>query len=262
MITSRRNDRVKTIRRLRDCKDEIAILEGPRLVEEMVASGLEPMEVLATPEFLARPGGEQLARLLHRAPLEVSASVLASVTDAATPQGVLAVVELPRAGVEQLPLVDGGVYLFLDGLQNPGNLGALVRSAEATRVAGVVVTAGSAHPNHPKALRASGGSLLRIPIAFRAGLEETLDHLRPLGPRLLALEAGPGGVDLYEARLGGTQVLALGSEGRGLDPATSARADLRIRIPVAAPVESLNVTVAGSVVLYELARRSSGASSR
>lgn len=254
MISSRRNERIKTIRDLRACKDEIAFLEGPHLVEEMLATGLECLEALVTPDFMARPTGRRLADRLAREPLAVSASVLASVSDAATPQGVLAVVKLPRRGVGGLPLIAGGVYIFLDHIQDPGNLGALIRSAEATSVAGVALTHGCAHPNNPKALRASGGSLLRMPLAVNAGLEEILAHLSPIAPALVALESGRGD-DFYETDLSGAMVLALGSEGAGLDPSLSERADLRITIPVAAPVESLNVTVAASVVLHDLARR-------
>ncbi len=249
MITSRRNERIKTIRDLRSCKDEIAFLEGPHLVEDMLAAGRAPLYLLATPEFLARSSGQ-----ITKTPMVVTQSVLASLTDAATPQGVLAVVEIPRGGVEDLPRHPGAVYLFLDRVQDPGNLGAVVRSAEATSVAGIALGPGCAHPNNPKALRASSGSLLRVPVAIRTDLDSVLAHLAELEPTLVAL-APKRGDDLYETALEGSLVLALGSEGLGLAGDLSARADVRITIPVARPVESLNVTVAASVVLHELARR-------
>lgn len=254
MITSRRNERIKTIRDLRRCKGEYAFLEGPHLVEEMLSTGLDWVEVLVTPEFLERAAGRSIAERLARPPLEVTASVLSSITDASSPQGVLAVARLPRAGVESLPLLPGGVYLFLDRIQDPGNLGAIVRSAEATSVAGIALSPGCAHPNNPKALRASGGSLLRLPIATGVGLEPTVVHLAEVAPRLVAVDSNRGG-DLYETELEGALLLAFGSEGAGLDRELDERADLRITIPVSAPVESLNVTVAASVVLHELARR-------
>ena len=130
-------------------------------------------------------------------------------------------------------------------MQDPGNLGALARVAEAAGAAGLALSPGSAHPNHPRALRASAGSLLRLPVAV--GVEAAaLD--RRLAP--VAAHAGwpwspRDGQDLWAAALDGALVLALGAEGPGLSPAPLARADLRLTIPVEPPVESLNATVAG-----------------
>lgn len=254
MISSRQNPHIKTIRGLRTCKGEFAFLEGPRLVEEVLGTGLELLEVLATPEFLESEPGRALEGRLARPPLVVAGSVLAAITDAGTPQGVLAVAKLARTGVEVLPSVSGGIYLFLDRIQDPGNLGALIRSAEATSVAGIALAPGCAHPNNPKALRASAGSLLRMPVAVDADLDSVLAHLSSLSPTVVALDVDGGG-DLYETELEGCVILALGTEGSGLPPELRSRADLRVTIPVAQPVQSLNVTVAASVALHELARR-------
>lgn len=254
MISSRQNRRIKTIRGLKTCKEEFAFLEGPHLIEEVIDAGLEFLEVLATREFLASESGQAIGDRLVRPPLVVTTSVLTSITDTGAPQGVLAVAEVPRTGVKALPSVPGGIYLFLDRVQDPGNLGALVRSAEATSVAGIALAPGCAHPNNPKALRASAGSLLRTPVAMNADVDSVLAHLSTLSPALVALDPD-GGDDLYETALEGSLILALGSEGSGLPAEVRSRADLRITIPVAEPVESLNVAVAASIVLHELARR-------
>lgn len=256
MITSRQNRRIKTIRSLRDCKGSHAFLEGPHLVGESLSSGIEVIEVLATPEWKERDEGKMLAASLAVEPLLVTESVLASLVDARSPQGVLAVVSLARSGVESLPIVDGGIYVLLEAVQDPGNLGALIRSAESTGAVGIGLSRGSAHPNHPKALRASAGSLLRVPVAVEAGADDLLAHLDSVAPTLVGLDAKAGG-DLYQTDLTGTLVLALGSEGGGLSQDLRAKIDTLISIPSAPPVESLNVTVAGSVVLHELARRRS-----
>ncbi len=234
-------------------------MEGPHLVEEALDAGLELQEVVASPEFLDGDTGSRIADRLAEAPLIVAETVLASLTDAGTPPGILAVTPLARTGVERLAAVPGGVYLFLDRVQDPGNLGALVRSSEATSVTGIALAPGCAHPNNTKALRASAGSLLRVPIAVGADLDSLLAHLARLSPVLVALDPD-GGDDLYETELSGSVVLALGSEGSGLPNEVRVRADLRLTIPVAPPVESLNVTVAASVVLHELARRRRGPS--
>jgi TrmH family RNA methyltransferase len=254
MISSRQNQRLKDIRRLRRSKGNHALLEGTHLVSEAVAAGLPLETVLATPSYLASPEGAALLRRLPVPPLEVAPELLEDLTDADSPRGLLAVAALPRAGVAALPVLPGAPYLYLDGLQDPGNVGALARVAEAAGAAGLALSPGTAHPNHPRALRASAGSLLRLPVALGADPDELERHLAPAHPRWAALVAHDG-TDLYTAPLTGTLILAVGAEGPGLSPALVARAALRLTIPLEPPVESLNATVAAALVLFEVRRR-------
>ncbi len=257
MIESRRNPQLKDIRRLKRCKDDSAVLEGPHLVSEAAAAGLELTSVLATPEFLAGAGGRRLLPLLRRRPLEVAPRLLAEVTDSDSPRGVVAVARLPRYGVAALPVIAGGVYVYAEALQDPGNLGALARVAEAAGAAGVCLGPGSVHPNHPRALRASAGSLLRLCVATRSSAAELAERLVEVAPRWLALVPS-GGRDVFTAALArDTLVIALGGEGPGLSATVRARAEARLTVPVAAPVESLNATVAAAIVLYEIHRQRS-----
>ena len=254
MITSRHNQRLKDIRRLRRSKGDHALLEGPHLVEEAVAAGHDLETVLATPGWLETPEGLRLVRHLPVPPLEIEAGLLEELTDSDSPRGVLAVARLPRSGVGSLPVRDGGVYLFLDGLQDPGNLGALARVAEGAGAAGLALSPGTAHPNHPRALRASAGSLLRLPVAVGAEAGALDRHLASVKPQWMALVPRDG-EDLWQAPLEGTLVLALGAEGPGLSPALAERAGLRLTISIEPPVESLNATVAAALVLFEVRRR-------
>jgi TrmH family RNA methyltransferase len=254
MISSRQNQRLKDMRRLRRSKGDRALLEGPHLVAEALAAGLVLEEVLATSDFLATSEGRRIAGLLPAAPLEVAPGLLAELTDADSPQGLLAVVRLPRSGVEALPVAPGRPYVYLDGLQDPGNLGALARVAEAAGAAGLALSPGCVHPNHPRALRASAGSLLRLPVAIAAEADVLASHLASAHPRWAAL-VPRGGESLYRAPLDGTLILAVGAEGPGLSPALLARADLRLTIPMEPAVESLNATVAAALVLFETRRR-------
>lgn len=265
MITSRQNRRIKDIRALRRSKGDRVLLEGPHLVAEAVASGLALEEVLAAPGFFesSAEGGElrRVLAALPEPPLEVAQDVLASLADAEAPKGLLAVARLPRGGVETLPVVPDGVYLFLEGLQDPGNLGAVARSAEAAGAAGLALAPGCAHPNHPRALRGSAGSLLRLPAAVgveAAALDDRLRGGLAKPPRWAALVPRDGEL-LWDADLSGPLVLAVGAEGPGLSDALLARADLRLTIPLAPPVESLNAAVAAALVLFEIRRRRSGA---
>ncbi|HEV7784363.1 MAG TPA: RNA methyltransferase [Thermoanaerobaculia bacterium] len=256
MITSRQNQRVKDIRRLRRSKGDHALLEGPHLVAEALAAGLRLDELLATPDFLASAEGRRLVRGWTVEPLEVDPDLLAELTDADSPRGVLAVAQLPRLGVEALPVLvgEGRPYLYLDGLQDPGNLGALARVAEAAGAAGLALSPGCVHPNHPRALRASAGSLLRLPVAMNVEPDALTRHLAAAEPRWTAL-VPRNGEDLYSAALSGTLILAAGAEGPGLSPNLLDRAGLRLTIPMEPAVESLNATVAAALVLFELWRR-------
>lgn len=214
-------------------------------------------EVFLTPQFAGGAEGRRLARLASCPVTEVAPELLAELTDADTPQGALAVALLPRPACDALPRRAGGAYLYVDGIQDPGNLGAVVRVAEATGVTAVACAPGTCHPNHPRALRASAGSLLRMPVAPAVSPAELGSHLGGLSPRWLTLEAH-GGSELWAARLEGTVVLALGAEGAGLSAAAAALADAAVSIPLASPVESLNVATAAAVVLFERRRREAG----
>lgn len=255
MITSRQNRLIKDMRHLRRSKGDRALLEGPHLIGEALTAGVPLETVLATSEFVASEAGRALATRLDGRLQLATAEVLATVADSDSPRGILATALLPAEDIEATPLVAAGIYVYGDGLQEPGNLGALARVAEATGVAGLILGPGSAHPNHPRAQRAAAGSLLRLPVARDAELDVVDRHLAPLTPSWLAL-VPRGGEHLFECLLPETAiVLLVGAEGRGLSPAAVARADRRLTLPMCSPVESLNATVSAALALYELSRR-------
>lgn len=229
------------------------MLEGPHLIAEANAAGLELETVLATPGFLAKASNRELVTALPYPPEEVAPRLLDSLTDTDSPRGILAVCRLPRTGAEALPVHRPGVYLYADRVQDPGNLGALARVTEALGAVALVLAPGSVHPNHPRALRASAGSLLRFPTAIGVDPTELAERLRPTSPRWIALVPTGGGWpqrDDFE----GTLVLALGAEGPGLSPKVIEEATTRWTIPLDGAVESLNVTVAAALALYEVRR--------
>lgn len=234
------------------------MLEGPHLVGEALDAGVKLEWVLATPEFAAGREAQALFARLASCKVElVNRSLLAEVADSDTPQGLLAAARLAARALADLPRRADGLYLFLDRLQDPGNLGAIARVAEAAGAVAMALAPGSVHPTHPRALRASAGSLLRLPWAIdveASDLEATLAGARP---RWVALVPS-GGSDLFAADLGGCLLVALGAEGPGLSRELDRRAELRLTIPLAAPVESLNVAVAAAVVLFERRRQLGG----
>jgi TrmH family RNA methyltransferase len=254
-IASRSNETLKGIRRLRRRQGDHALLEGPHLLREALALALPLESVLMASDFAATAAGATLARDLARAPLVVAGDLLAELCDADAPRGVLAVARLPRGGVERLTPGGDAVALYLDGVQDPGNLGALARVAEAFGATALLLAPGGCHPNHPRALRASAGSLLRLPVAIQATPDAIDERWRQCGQpaRWIGL-AAHGGAPPPVNRPHGALVVALGAERGGLSPAADARLDERWTIPLVPPVESLNVAVAAAVALYALAR--------
>lgn len=252
-ISSRRNETLKGIRRLRRRQGDHALLEGPHLLREAIACGLSFESVLFSASYAAGVEAAALAAQLARPPLAVADDLLAELCDADAPRGVLAVARLARTGVERLALPEGGVALFLDGVQDPGNLGALARVGEAFGVGALLLAAGGCHPNHPRALRASAGSLLRLPVALRA-TPDAVDQRWSGQPLWVGLDAH-GGQPMPTAAVRRPLVLVVGAERGELSPQVAARLDARWTIPLAPPVESLNVAVAAGVALFAVTRR-------
>ena len=260
MITSRQNRSLKDMRRLRRSKgawrDGWSLLEGTHLIEEALDAELELDAVLATRDYLDSPEARALLERLPRPPLEVDRELLDELADADSPRGLVATARLERGDVSSLPAV-GDLYVHADGLQDPGNLGALARVAEAAGAAGLALGPGTVHPNHPRALRASAGSLLRLPTAVGVAVDALADHLPGVAWAALATR---GGEDLYAAALPHRLIWMVGAEGPGLSEELERRADLRLTIPLASPVESLNATTAVAVALFEWRRQRLAAS--
>jgi TrmH family RNA methyltransferase len=150
----------------------------------------------------------------------------------------------------------GDALLVLDRLQDPGNVGALVRTAGAIGFDGVLCVKGTADPFSPKAVRASAGALFRLPVYESGDPEEALDTLRSEGYRVVLLDAG--GTSLcWEADITGRAAFIVGNEGGGVDPRFADSADVTVRVPMTAGAESLNAAVAAGIAMYERRRQMS-----
>jgi len=251
MIVSRQNQKIKDIRRLRRCKGDRTVLEGLHLVREALQAGFVPESLLATDEFLGTDEGRELLSSSMLPITMVTPDLIEYLSDADSPRGVMGVFSLPRGTLDSVPVVDDGLYLFVDGLQDPGNLGALVRVAEAFAVTAVVLAPGSVHPNHPRSLRASAGSLLRMGVFTGAKAADLSSHLAAARPVWLAL-APRDGVPPGDLEVDGGIVLAVGAEGPGLSDEVLRLARTRVTIPLAGQVESLNSTVAAAIALHAI----------
>jgi TrmH family RNA methyltransferase len=177
---------------------------------------------------------------------------MAAISPAATPSGVVALARRPRP--RRIERRGDPLILVAEGVQDPGNVGAMARAAEAAGASELVVSGASADPFGWKALRGSMGSAFRLPIGVCGSVADAIGRARTGGARVVALTVRQGKT-LYDADLRGSVALVVGGEGAGLPADAVAAADEAVSIPMAPPVESLNVAVAAGIALYEAARQ-------
>jgi TrmH family RNA methyltransferase len=246
-------------------------VEGLRILEEAIRSGLRFSAV-----FFRESAQDRADRLLPQIGAQVDTLLLPddlfdSVVPSETPQGVAALVRLKEFSLEDvMDRLQVGPIIVLAGLQDPGNLGTILRSAEAFGAAGVVLGEGTVSAFNSKVVRASAGSVFRLPIVHRKGsrhekseslkLDDISEQLRNRGVRLIATSSHKG-IVLDQADLNRANAIFFGNEGAGLPREVMARMDESIVIPHTTQVESLNAGVAASIVLYEAARQRKAGSS-
>ena len=252
LITSRRNPLVGRLRALHQPKGRreqgLLLLEGTHQVQELLRLGLQPEQLLATPAWIERHGALLADQALPLPP--VGEEVMEAVATTDHPDGVVAT--LAR---EALPVArgDGAFVLALDQLQDPGNLGTLLRTALAAGVDEVWL-GGGADPLQPKVLRASAGAALALPLlrlTDRSGLLPLLQRAAAEGRQLAATLVDATAQPYWQLEWTRPTVLLLGNEGAGLHPQLAALATHRVTIPHSAAVESLNVAVAAAPLLLE-----------
>lgn len=264
-IEGRHNPLVKELRQafahaeLTD-KGDCAI-EGLRIVEEAIRSGLQFRAVLF------RESSQNLAQRLlpqigsHVETLLLPDKLFDGAVPSDTPQGVAALVRLKEFSLDDiLERLQLGPVIAVIGLQDPGNLGTIMRSAEAFGSAGIVLGEGTVSPLNSKVIRASAGSIFRLPVVTvksAGGLDKITNRMREASIRLIATSSHKG-TPLDQAKLTGPSAVFVGSEGSGLPRGLMAQVDELVAIPHTAQVESLNAGVAGSIVLYEGARQRRG----
>lgn len=270
-IASRHNPVVRVFRELAAGRAQApgqVLLEGERLVGEALAAGVTVSVVAVASKLLARASSQAEARadaLAERLAgagarvLSVSDSVMAAMSPVQTPSGLVAIGEVALPSLERVipaPQEDRPMPLvpILAGVQDPGNLGAVVRAAEAAGATALIACPPSADPYTWKALRGAMGSTFRLPVPARVPLHEALLAARRRGLQVVAAVPRHG-VPMYEYDFRHPVALMLGGEGPGLGEAHLDHADARVTIPMREPVESLNVAVSAALILYEAYRQ-------
>ncbi len=262
-IESRSNQTYKYARKVRDGKIPNAFfVEGKRLAEELMNSPVTVETLFFTPAF-ARDHAAETERLSGLAPqvFVLSDSLLSSLAETKSPQGVAAVCLRPADGRKRLESnlnkSENAVVILLHHISNPGNLGAIIRSAEAFHAAGVIVTNGSADPFSAKAVRGSMGSAFRLPIWMGIDFEEAIEWADHCGVRTICADT-EAAASVSEIKWGVRSMLVFGSEAHGLSQSERRLIKEYFSVPMSEMVESLNISVAASIAIYVATKGDAG----
>ncbi len=261
VITSATNPLVKRARRLRSRKGRLAegafLAEGLRVVLAAAESQAPLESVLFCPEQLASPAGRAAVEALAARGVPTfafSSDAFCHLSGRDNPVGLAAIVRATVRPLAALPRVADGIYVALDGVADPGNLGTVLRTLDAAGAAGLALAGGGTDPFHPTAVKASLGALWTVPWAVADGLPEVVSWARGRGLTIVATSA-QAAVDYWSATYPEPVLLLMGSEREGLPAEILAAADERVTIPQWGTVSSLNLAVATALVVYELRRR-------
>ncbi len=262
MITATSNPRVKQVvlwqTKARERKEAgIFLVEGFKMFEEVPAEWIQ--EVYVSTDALDKVKENQnymhIKKKLDQVGYEeVSAEVLRKMSDTQTPQGILCVVKRPSYKIEDLMAVENPMLVVLENLQDPGNVGTIVRTGEGAGVTGVILSEGSVDIYNPKTIRATMGSIYRVPIVYAEDLIKVTEEMRLQG------------IKSYAAHLSGEKyyhhfdfqkgcAFLIGNEGNGLTQGLAEAADEYLKIPMEGQVESLNAAIATSLLMYEAHRQ-------
>lgn len=259
MITSTSNARVKrlvNLKKKKKARDEerVFLVEGIRMFREVPTDQLE--EVYVSESFYKKEKDTVEAVLQGTGirPEELSDTVYAYASDTKTPQGVLCVVRQMEYPLEKVITGQCPMIMVLEHLQDPGNLGTILRTAEGAGVTGIVMDRECVDIYNPKTIRSTMGSIYRMPFCYVEDLKAAIGHLKEAGVGVYAAHLD-GRHDYDEEDYGRPCAFLIGNEGNGLSQETAELADIYIKIPMEGQVESLNAAIAASVLMFEAGRQ-------
>ncbi len=251
-ISSRDNRIVKLCEQLsrKKYRDKLAcyLIEGENLIEEAVKNGAEIEEVIVREGYSGSLCG------LNDKVFVLEEKIFKTLAQTETSQGIIAIVKKPR--ISRTRFIEdesSGNFVVLDRLQDTGNIGTILRTADAAGYKLAIVMKGTADVFSPKAVRAATGSLFRMPVVFMDSEDELLEFTRAAGKKLVAACFNTDSY-YYDADLKENIALIIGNEGNGISKSLIERSDLKIKIPMYGNIESLNVSVAAGILMYESVR--------
>lgn len=260
MITSTSNPRVRQLvlwqeKAKKRREDNVFLAEGIKMLREAPKDWIK--EVYLTEEVLQRlrkEDGEVLTKIENTGYELLSDEVMKKVSDTQTPQGALVVLNRPSYTLEDIVGNGEGTFVVLENLQDPGNLGTIIRTGEGAGIRGVIMSQDTVDIYNPKTIRATMGSVYRVPFIYVETLSNSVCYLKEKGVRTYAAHL-KGKKQYYEFSYTGGTAFLIGNEGNGLKKETADLADEYLRIPMEGQVESLNAAIAATILMYEAYRQ-------
>jgi RNA methyltransferase, TrmH family len=259
-ITSKDNSIIKHLRSLSDAKqrnkEQVFLIEGVKIVEEALRDNLGVKMVIASPSLVQHHGRGvlKLAETRSADILWISERLMDAVAESKTPQPVMAIIKMREYSENALMANAAGLIVVAHQLQDPGNLGTIIRTSEAVGASGVAVSANTVDPYSAKTIRASMGSMLRLPLVRISDIGTFLIACKQQGFQTAATML-TGDMTHFDADLRKPTVVIFGQEGAGLPQDIMINVDLHVRIPMAGTIDSLNVATSAAVILYEAMRQ-------
>ncbi|WMM23647.1 RNA methyltransferase [Tissierella sp. MB52-C2] len=255
-ITSSKNPLIKEIKSLYRKKDRMKnksfIIEGIKIVEEAIDNNYSIKNIIYTDQLFKTKDGEdfyQKIRSLENI-VYVPDNIFKEISDTENPQGILGIAMYKYNGVEEIFKIETPFLLFLDGIQDPGNMGTIIRTADAFNISGVIITEGCVDPYNPKVVRATMGSIFRVPLYYTSKAMEDLMKLKKENIKIYSTSLD-GSIPIYDADFKEGFILSIGNESKGVSEETFSLSDKLIKIPMPGMAESLNAGVAASIIMYE-----------
>jgi len=259
-ITSSKNPTIKEIKSLSNKKyrwaNSLYIIEGIKIVEEALNNNIFLKYIVVTDEFLLSNSANELCQkiLSHKNLIKIDTKIFSDLSDTINSQGIIAVAEIKNHDLSQVIHKKNNVLLFLDNVQDPGNMGTIIRTVDAFNMNGIILNQGCVDPYNLKVVRATMGSIFRVPLYFCKDNLYALDILRTNNYSIYATSL-EGSLPIFDVTYDKNIVLVIGNESNGVSDEVLNAADNLIKIPMPGKSESLNAGVAASILMYEIMRQ-------
>lgn len=257
-ISSNKNPLIKEIRSLNKKKhrweNRLFIIEGLKIIEEAISNEIKIKNIIISDSFLETEEGICFyKRISHINNLvKVNDSLFKSISDTENPQGIMAICEFNIRDISEIDNFEKPFMLFLDGIQDPGNMGTIIRTADAFNLDGLILGQGSVDPYNPKVVRSTMGSIFRVPLYICQDSIESIIGLKKKGFYIIA--SSLDGASIYNIDFNKKLLCIIGNEANGVNPEILKIAENKLKIPMPGSAESLNAGVAASIIMYESMR--------
>lgn len=260
LITSSNNPVIKEIKALKSRKirekKKLFFIEGIRIVEEAFNEEADIVTLFLSEQFMVKDEATIFLNMIEERKLAyyiVSEKLFKEISDTETPQGIMAIIRIKEAKLDEIINQDSSL-IILDKIQDPGNIGTIIRTADAAGFDGIIISKGCVDVYNPKVVRSTMGSIFRMPFYYSEKFEDTINVIKNRGIKLIAAHL-KGDKNYFEFDLTGGTAIIIGNEANGISDDIAALADSLVLIPMIGRTESLNASVAASLLIYEVLRQ-------